>query len=156
MGLSFTIRSAEMKDTPHLAEILAGVEWLPSASQDPAELAGQTQRHLEMCLASAEHTVLAGVDEDDLAVGYCSVHWLPYLILERPEGFISELFVHRDWRGCGVGGRLLRSARALAIERGCGRLMLFSGRNREVYDRGFYQREGWQERSQVANFILSL
>ena len=99
---------------------------------------------------------MAAVDGEDLAVGYCAVHWLPYLILERPEGFVSELFVHHSWRGRGVGKALLQRARALAKDRGCGRLMLFSGRDREAYDRGFYQKDGWEERPSVANFILSL
>lgn len=37
-----------------------------------------------------------------------------FLILERPKAYVSHLFVHRNWRFCGVGGGLLDVARDMA------------------------------------------
>ena len=41
--------------------------------------------------------------QDQALVAYAAVHWLPYLILRGPEGFVSELFVDQAARGQGVG-----------------------------------------------------
>lgn len=42
-------------------------------------------------------------------VGYIAVHWLPYLFLPAPEGYVSELFVSESVRGQGIGTQLLET-----------------------------------------------
>lgn len=37
-----------------------------------------------------------------------------FLILDRPKAYVSHLFVHDDWRFCGVGSGLLGVARDMA------------------------------------------
>jgi GNAT superfamily N-acetyltransferase len=59
-------------------------------------------------------------------------------------------------RGQGVGGRILEAIKAEAQRRGCSRLMLLNLRIRESYQRQFYAKQGWEERSEAANFILPL
>jgi GNAT superfamily N-acetyltransferase len=82
------------------------------------------------------------------------VHWLPYLFFSGPEGFVSELFVGGPSRGQGVGRQLLEAVKVEATERGCVRLQLINFRDRESYQRGFYQKCGWEERGTAANFVL--
>ena len=89
-------------------------------------------------------------------MGYISVHWLPYLFLEGPEGYISELFIRDNQRGKGIGGKLLSIVKEEAMERGCSRLSLLNGHNRESYERNFYLKKGFIERDKMANFILKL
>ncbi len=66
---------------------------------------------------------------------------------ERPHGPVGEirrLVVSRDWRGRGVGARLMAAAEELARARGAGdmRLTVLVG-NDEA--RGFYVRRGYEE-----------
>ena len=58
--------------------------------------------------------------------------------------------------GLGLGGQLLERVKAEARERGCSRLMLLNLRDRESYKRGFYKKQGWQERPEAINFILKI
>ena len=93
---------------------------------------------------------------DGKIVGYGSVHWLPYLFLQGPEGYVSELFVRESARGQGIGRELLRKIEAEARARGCVRLSLINLRNRESYMREFYVKSGWEERPEAANFIYRI
>jgi len=89
-------------------------------------------------------------------LGYVAVHWLPYLFLTGPEGFVSELFVRREARGRGLGRILLRIVEDEARSLGCARLQLINFRDRESYRRGFYAKAGWQERPDGASFVKTL
>jgi GNAT superfamily N-acetyltransferase len=81
---------------------------------------------------------------------------LPYLVLNGPEGYLSELFVREPERGKGIGRRLMEVIEVEARARGCSTLMLVNSRSRESYRRGFYKELGWDEREGVANFIYRL
>nr|RNJ69245.1 MAG: N-acetyltransferase [Leptolyngbya sp. IPPAS B-1204] len=76
--------------------------------------------------------------------------------LSAPEGFVSELFVDQAHRGQGIGSLLLDTVQTEARVRGCSRLMLVNSRERESYQRQFYQKQGWIERENIANFIYKL
>ncbi|MCL6477309.1 MAG: GNAT family N-acetyltransferase [Peptococcaceae bacterium] len=86
--------------------------------------------------------MLVAENETGEVIGYTAVHWLPYLILAGPEGYVSELFIRRSVRGNGVGRMLLEEVKKQAVLRGCSRLLLLNGRNRESYVRGFYKKLG--------------
>ena len=119
------------------------------------ETQAQAGRQLPRCLADASHSVYLAEANGEIA-GYASVHWLPYLFLPGPEGFVSELFVAEAARGRGVGTQLLDAVKAEASARGCARLSLLNMRDRESYQRGFYAKNGWQERDDAANFVFDL
>jgi GNAT superfamily N-acetyltransferase len=84
------------------------------------------------------------------------VHWLPYLLLPGPEGYVSELFLRESSRGLGIGGQLIETVKAEALKRNCSRLMLLNLRKRESYKRGFYKKQGWEERQEAVNFIFKM
>ncbi len=109
-----------------------------------------------MCLADECHSVFVATGPKDNIIGYASVHWLPYLFLPGPEGFVSECFVVESYRGMGVGSRLLEAVKSEARQRGCTRLELVNFKQRESYQRGFYAKQGWEERSLAANFVYML
>lgn len=155
---SIKVRRANNEDVPIITEIVRKLGWFPHVEKE-SDLAGERRVALQLELLDADdsHTVLVAEDEDEGTVaGYVSVHWLPYMILEGPEGYISELFVREEARGKGVGKALLDDIRELAVAKNCSRLMLISSREREAAEREFYQNFGFVERPEMANWILSL
>lgn len=154
---TITIRSARAADHGDLYDLLKNLGWFVlldelDEDQGRALVAG----HLARDLASDAHLVLVAVDGSVRVVGYASVHWLPYLFKAGPEAYVSELFVRGDCTGQGVGRALLNALETEARARGCCQLMLINNRQRQSYQRGFYAKNGWQERGDMANFARPL
>jgi ribosomal protein S18 acetylase RimI-like enzyme len=151
------IRRAEAADVPAIAELLRS---LGTFAHINAEAKPVTQervaRHLGLCMADDSHLLLVAQTPGDELAGYCAVHWLPYLFMAGPEGYVSELFIKDEFRGQGIGSRLLEAVKTEALNRGCSRLMLVNMRDRESYQRQFYAKQGWEERPDAANFVLYL
>ena len=155
--MDISIRKADLTDSRRLSDLLRRLELFPAVlAEDPAEILQRIQRHLALCLADVSHSVYIAEGQAGNLIAYAAVHWLPYLILKGPEGFISELFVDAAARGQGTGTRMLEAVRAEARQRGCARLSLINMRHRESYQRGFYARLGWEERLDAANFVSLL
>lgn len=152
-----SIRPATAGDVGAISTILRELGWFNHVNKEsPADTKARIAQHLELCNSDESHTVFVAENQNGEVIGYIAVHWLPYLILAGSEGYISELFVRESDRGKGVGRKLLEVVNEQAIKRGCTRLMLVNGRNRESYKRGFYQKLGWKERQEVTNFVLLL
>ncbi|HNX32817.1 MAG TPA: GNAT family N-acetyltransferase [Holophaga sp.] len=140
-----------------MASFIRGLKLFERFNQEPVEVTrGRIHEHFSRCLTDDCPSIYLACDAAGGILGFLSVHWLPYLILQGPEGFISELFIHSEHRGQGLGKRLLEHAKAEAAARGCGRMGLINIRDRESYQRGFYAKAGWQERKDAANFIYAL
>lgn len=148
------IRNAKLRDATAIAEISRGLGLFPHLT---AETSVQTQsrvrEHLKLCLSDSSHSIYVAELPGMGIVGYVAAHWLPYLMLQGPEGYVSELFVTAAGRSRGVGGALLDVVKRESRARGCFRLSLLNLRNRESYERGFYVKQGWQERPEAANFL---
>lgn len=150
------IRTARASDDAALAALLRTIGWFSElAEASPDEAARRVRRHLDLALGDNSHSVYVAEVEGRL-IGYCAVHWLPTLFLEGPEGYVSELFVEEGERSRGVGRALLEVIAAEAHGRGCSRLLLFNGRERESYRRGFYIKAGWEEHPELALFLQRL
>lgn len=149
------IRPATAEDVSSIAVILKA--WFARLATEPeATLVERIARHLQLCRADDSHSVYVAEDTAGAVVGYGAVHWLPYLILIGPEGYVSELFIHPEAQGQGVGTQLLETIKQEGLKRGCARLMLLNIRSRESYQRGFYKKNGWEERPDAANFVYQL
>ena len=154
---SWNIRPATSADVPATAAILRGLGWFAHVNDgSPAGTETRIAEHLLMCLDDDSHSVLVGEGAKGAVLGYVAVHWLPYLMLPGPEGYISELFVAESARGAGLGTKLLEAVKDMAAGLGCSRLMLVNRKTRESYARGFYRKLGWEEREEFANFVLHL
>ena len=131
--MSVRIRKAEPTDVPVLAELLRSLgifdHMTAEASQTTQE---RVLKHLALCTADSSHLVLVAQVPNGEIAGYCAVHWLPYLILTGPEGYVSELFIKDEFRGQGIGSQLLETIKTEAQNRGCSRLMLLNMRKREI------------------------
>lgn len=155
--MQIRIRNAALTDVPRLSSLLRSIGTFSQINSETPEVTlSRVESHLKMCLSDESHLVLIAEDDGQSLKGYVSVHWLPYLFLAGPEGYVSELFVSEDARGNGIGGQLLDSVVQSAKARGSARLMLVNIRDRESYKRGFYSKHGWEERQDAANFVLYL
>jgi GNAT superfamily N-acetyltransferase len=153
--MDIRIREANATDAPEIADLLRSLNLFAHLNNEPLSATQERiLKHLNLCGADDSHLVLLAQTPDDKVMGYCAVHWLPYLILTGPEGYVSELFIRDEFRGQGVGGRLLEVVKSEAQKRGCSRLMLLNMRARESYQRQFYSKHGWEERPDAANFVL--
>ena len=151
------IRRATRDDAPQLAALVRALERFDHLREEPLpEAIARMQDALAGAAEGGQRSIYVAESETGALVGYVAVHWLPYLIMRGPEGFVSELFIAPDARGQGIGSRLLAAAVAEARARGCSRLGLLNNRRRESYERGFYTQHGWQERGDMANFVLYL
>lgn len=151
------IRRTVAEDAPALAGLLRTLErfdWL--RDEPPAVAVARVRSQLERAAGDGSYSVYVAAAPGGGLVGYAAVHWLPYFILRGPEGYVSELFLSPEARGRGVGSRLLEAVIEEARARGCSRLSLLNNRRRESYERGFYAARGWQERGDMANFVLFL
>ena len=155
--MDFEIRTVEERDVTQLAALIRRLGWFSSLEGENEDVTtARILDHVRMCLADDSHTLLVATDPEQSIVAYVSVHWLPYLFLKGPEGYVSQLFVDERVRGDGVGSELLDRVIAEARRRGCARLMLVAVKSRESYQRGFYPKRGWIEREDMANFIYEL
>lgn len=155
---SIYIRPAQLDDADALTDLILDIGWFQRYFEgaSPDEAQARVAHKLRLALDDDSHAVYVAESSAGQIEGYVAVHWLPYLFLPGPEGFISELFVRQTARGQGLGRRLLQQVKEAAAARGCSRLSLLNMRPRESYQRGFYSKQGWTERPDAANFVLRL
>jgi GNAT superfamily N-acetyltransferase len=155
--MDFEVRPVEESDAPELTALLRGLGIFSRLeSEDSVVTTVRVLDHLQMCLADDSHTVRVATDSAGTLIGYVAVHWLPYLFLSGPEGYVSELFVDETCRGHGVGSALIDAIVAEARRRCCARLTLEAVTTRESYRREFYPKRGWIERKDMASFVYEL
>ena len=155
--MNVEIRKATVKDAEGIAEVLKKAD--RSVYSTPTPYNATRERiamHIKMCNADKSHTIYVAENEIGQIVGYVSAHWLPYLFLNGPEGYLSELFIREEYRDEGIGTKLLETVKTEARKRGCSRLLLLNSRKRESYERSFYKKQGWTEREEAANFVYNL
>jgi Acetyltransferases len=150
-----SVREAGVEDAEAMATILREIGWserrnalpLGDVSESIAELVQHCQK------ANSGHTVFVAADEENRVIGFINVHWIPFIMLGSWEGYVSDVFVSPKASGKGAGHMLIEAVMKEGEKRGCMRLMLTNGKDKESYKRGFYKKLGWIERPQVANFV---
>ncbi|MFI5322703.1 MAG: GNAT family N-acetyltransferase [Thermodesulfobacteriota bacterium] len=149
------IREAKTEDAVRMAEILREIGWSERRNALPLEeVAGPIEQLIEHCNRDKEgHSIMVAVDNDDMALGFLNVHWVPFIMLGSLEGYVSDVFVSPSSGGMGVGQALVERVIEEGKLRGCMRLMLTNGKDKLSYKTGFYKKLGWTERPSVANFV---
>lgn len=151
-----SIREARISDREELVELLCEIEATKPAGRAPSETRARLESALPLAVESSATVLLVSVSGAGAIQGYCSFHLAPFLFLAGSEAYLTELFVRPSSRGLGIGTQLLEEAQRRAEERGCSRLSLLNDRKIESYQRGFYEKHGWEEREDMANFIFRL
>lgn len=151
------LRKAKIEDAEQLASLIKEIGWFDAFKNETVvDSTLRVRVQLQRCLADNSHFVCVAQSDEGQIIGYVSVHWVPYLFMRGPEGYVSELFIRESSRGQGIGSQLLQAVEAEARSRGCSRLSLTNLRSRESYQRQFYIKAGWVERSEAANFIYQI
>ena len=152
---NLTIRSAEIKDATEMAKILRYIGWSEKRNSLPLEeVSKPIEGLIQTSINNSEgHTIYVAVDENDMALGFTNVHWVPFVMLGSYEGYVSDVFVSPSASGMGAGTMLIEAVMQEGKERDVYRLMLTNGKEKPSYKRGFYEKMGWTERPKVANFV---
>ena len=156
--MEIKIRTANPDDSNGLARLARNLEFFHELENEPFEVTqNRIAQHLAQCTRDENRAVIyVAVTPADQIVGYAAVYWHTYLFHTGAEGYLSELFLSAEARGQGIGSCLLECVEEEARRRGCRRLTLINMRQRESYQREFYKKHGWQERTEAANFVKSL
>ncbi|MGH7853022.1 MAG: hypothetical protein ACREP3_06250 [Candidatus Binatia bacterium] len=94
------IRKATVDDARKLASLLRGIGWFDAFNAGSIEgSVARVSERLRECLAEQSHSVFVAEERAGEITAYGSVHWLPYLFMSGPEGYVSELFVSASARG---------------------------------------------------------
>ncbi|MDH5231706.1 MAG: GNAT family N-acetyltransferase [Gammaproteobacteria bacterium] len=152
--MKITIRSVKRTDGSDISRILDQLGWF-NQDENVNENSCQTRiaGALDLFLSSPDHEAFVAELGHGKLIGYMTVHWSPYFFLDGIEGLISELFIDENHRGKGIGSQLINHVKKLANYRDCSRLMLINSRSRDSYQRQFYEKQGFRERPEVANFV---
>jgi len=108
-------------------------------------IVGDLEAVFRQGLAAPDQYYLCGVHGERL-VGFCSLNVLNNLWLHGNMGHIDELVVDEEYRGLGIGTRLLQDISRIAAEMGCRRVELDSAHHRRAAHR-FYERHGFADRA---------
>ncbi|WP_404425724.1 GNAT family N-acetyltransferase [Nibricoccus sp. IMCC34717] len=115
------LRRAEEKDAEAL---LALIDSLADFEKLPRPDAEARRRLLEHGFGPRPRfeTWLVGPRDEEQPAGYAIFLETYSTFLAKPTLYIEDLYVKPEYRRRGYGGALLAKARALASERGCGRI----------------------------------
>ena len=147
------IRPATPADARAVAELLFSLEEHPSYRQHGLNDL-ETRVTTGLNTQSNQRPVLVA-ELEGVVLGYSAVQWFTP-VMTAPEGYVSDLFVHANATGRGLGSSLLEAMTVEARARGCKRLALSNWRDRTSYKRGLYAERGWQENADSARFVLNL
>jgi ribosomal protein S18 acetylase RimI-like enzyme len=103
---SYSIRPATQADAAPLTRLFLDYNAEHNAPFNESAVLDKTPGLLSKCLAEKTHTVHIATIEDSV-VGFTVVHWIPFMWLHGTEGYISEMLIHADHRGRGVGNQLM-------------------------------------------------
>jgi GNAT superfamily N-acetyltransferase len=113
------IVSARPGDVPIILELIRGLGEYERLSDEIVATEDGLRKWLFGERPAAE-VVLAYVDTT--VAGFALFFHNFSTFLGRPGLYLEDLFVKPEWRGRGIGQRLLVHLASLAVERGCGRM----------------------------------
>lgn len=148
---SITLRAAQASDVDGIRDLVSALAHERGSITDAAAVGAAVEEGIgqpgrEIIVASTGGEVVA----------YAAVHWVPFPMLGGREGYVSDLIVRADQRGQGLGNRLMDAVEARAREMGCARLMLNNRVAAESFERGFFVKAGFRQRTDFANFVKPL
>lgn len=144
MPEAVVIRPACVEDLEGLVDLLST---LFSIEEDFVVDRTRQRRGLEMMLNNGRGRILAAESADGTVVGMCSGQLTISTAEGGPAVLIEDVIVREDWRGQGIGARLMGGISDWARENEAGRLQLLADLDNEPA-LNFYGHLGW-ERTQL-------
>lgn len=135
--MRYRIRAALADDSPQLAALMGELGY-PTTGEFIQEKLTQ--------LSSISGTKIVVADYDGKVIGLLAFSILPLLHLEGGLGRITALVVASQYKGRGIGKRLVNEAEAFAWNNRCARVEITSGEHR-AEAHAFYEAIGYQQDS---------
>ena len=147
----FTLRAAQASDVDGIRDLVTALAHERDGTSDGDAVGAAAAA----CIGESGHEILVAVVAGEV-VAYVAVHWVPFPMLGGREAYVSDLLVRADWRGRGLGNRLIDAVESRANAMGCERLMLNNRVAAESFERGFFAKAGFRHRTDFANFVKPL
>jgi len=137
---ALTIRSAGQDDLEAMVALLQTLFAIEEDfTPDPERQRRGLVRFLDGC---GKHRGILVAEGEAEVIAMATIQILVSTAEGGAVGLVEDVVVHQDYRGCGVGRRLMNAVTAWAQERGLTRLQLLADRtNFNALD--FYDRMGW-------------
>lgn len=144
------IRKMMVDDIPQIYNILTHSDAMPDYDHISEETILNQYKWVQNS-ETHEHYV---IELDEVCIGYCVVHWIETFLYDKPEGYISELFIHERFRGNKLGTELLNFIIDRAKEKGCCRIWLLNTLGSESNSRQYYEKRGFKRDMKDVRYIL--
>ena len=118
MAENIHLRPGRIEDVPVILSLIRALADYEKLADQVVATEADLKHWLFGDRPSAEVVIAWAGDE---AVGFALFFPNFSTFLGRPGLYLEDLFVRPEWRGRGIGRRLLSHLAALAMERGCGR-----------------------------------
>lgn len=147
MSVDIIIRLARTGDIAALCLLLCDLFSIESDFTPDRE---KQARALGMLIdAERDRAAVFVAESSRRVIGMCSVQTVISTAEGGPAAVLEDLVVHQDFRGKGIGTRLLPAIHAWCASRGITRIQLLADKDNLPAFR-FYSRNGWQPTSFVA------
>jgi GNAT superfamily N-acetyltransferase len=138
------IRPATQADLPGIVHVFMGDDGSPKGDLWSDETKPLYEAAFASIAADGNQHLLV-VEKDGAVIGTCQVTLIPGLVARgRLRAKLESVHVRPEWRGHGIGERLVRHAIALAKAKGAGIVELSSNKVRLAAHR-FYERLGFSQ-----------
>jgi GNAT superfamily N-acetyltransferase len=134
------IRRAKASDIRHLVDLLRD---LFSIEADYEFNAGLQERGLFMMLQSPETRCIMVAEVNQQVVGMCTAQLVVSTVKGGFSGLIEDMVIRHEYRGKGLGSRLLDAVEKWCFSSGARRIQLLADKNNKKALR-FYSKCGWQ------------
>ena len=104
--------------------------------------AGKQRQGLRLLLSDTDRSLVLVAEVDEQVVGMCTAQVVVSTAEGGPAAWVEDMVVAPEYRGRGIGRRLLQQVEVWAGERGISRLQLVADQD-TTPALEFYAREGW-------------
>jgi len=140
MDMKFKTRRAKESDVPALVELLHELFSIEADFSFDAEK--QARGLKELLRRPDERCVMVAVDSQGEAVGMATMQFVFSTAEGAPSGWIEDMVVKKEFRGSGLGRKLLKSIMEWGASKGATRFQLLADKqNAPALE--FYKRMGW-------------
>ncbi len=141
-----TIEPATIDDIPHLADLLA-ILFAQEADFTPDR--DRQVRGLQQILTAPTTGCIFAARSESTVIGMVALLFTVSTAEGEPVCWLEDMIVHPDWRGSGLGSRLLQYAIDYARAHHCARITLLTDQTNAGAIR-FYERQGFQQSAMIA------